>query len=160
MKRVFTTIIFFILAVSFAFADEFSLFPWACGQKEVFNYCVNKGWEYSSDVSDSVTTFYFTPSKDVTYHGNSVYKIRFSFDNDKLIMQTITFSGILELDMALAGLLENVVQDKARLIDKEYTKDELYSIQFVAELNNSVTAKYFIVGQGNAFQNSIAYIKE
>lgn len=158
MKRLFISILF-LFSVSCIFADEFSLFPWICNQKDVYSFCINKGWEYSSDVSDSITTFYFTP-KSTTYHGNKVYRFRFSFDKDELIIQAMTFDDMLELDMALASLLESLVQDKARLVDKKLSKADLYTIQYNAELSNNITAKYFIIGQGNVFQNSIAYIKE
>jgi hypothetical protein len=131
MKRLLTTIILF-LSVSFAFADEFSLFPWTCGQKEVFNYCINKGWEYSSDISDNITTLVFKTPETVTYHGYKTFNLRFAFDkNDNLIIQSITFFNLDAMAISLATVLDNMVADKARLTDKEMERDELYHLTFV-----------------------------
>lgn len=159
MKRLFITIIF-LLTFGLLSAEEFSLFPWVCNQKDVYSYCMNRGWKYSSDVSDDVTSFYFTPSEDVTYHGRKIYILRFSFyKNDKLMLQAITFSDMDRLDIAFSKLLDNMVTDKARLLNKTMDKnDELYNIQFKAELSNNIQCNYFLVGKENAYQNSVAYM--
>ena len=158
MKRLLTTIIL-LLSVSFAFADEFSLFPWTCGQKEVFNYCINKGWEYSSDISDNITTLVFKTPETVTYRNYKVYVLRFSFDkNDNLIMQTITFSDMNKLDVCLATILDLMVADKAHLTDKKIEKDELYYFTFNAHINDKTAAKYMFAGKNSAYQATLAYL--
>lgn len=157
MKRLFTIIIF-ILCVSLAFAEEFSLFPWVCGQKEVYNFCINKGWEYSSEIADNITTFNFKTSETITYRKHSIYCLRFSFDkNDNLILQAITFSDMNKLDVGFATILDLMVADKARLTDRKLEKDDLYYFTFNAQIKDNIASKYMIYGKDDAYQASLVY---
>lgn len=157
MKKLFIS--FILCFISFnLFAEEFSLFPWVCGQKDIYQYCINKGWVYSSDVSDDVTTLVFDTPETVTYHGSKIYRLRFSFDKkDNLVLQAMTFLDVTEITLSLANMMDYLVADKARLVNKTLEKSDLYQIALDAELANNKKARYIIVGQGNAYQTSIAY---
>lgn len=158
MKKLFIS--FILCFISFnLFAEEFSLFPWVCGQKDIYSYCTNKGWQYSSSVSDGVTSLIFDTPETVTYRGNKIYRLRFSFDkNDNLVMQAITFSEMARIEFCLASVLDLMVADKARLVNKSMDKSDLYQLAFDAELYNDRKSKYVILGQGTEFQISIAYL--
>ena len=140
------------------FSEEFSLFPWFTNQKDIYNYCINKGWEYSSDVSSKVTSFSFKTPDSVTYHGEKLYAVHFMFDNTGTIIdQAITFSDILEAASTFPVLLEHSIIDKARLLNKQVESNGIFKITVTANISDTINADYVIIGKNDAFQISISY---
>lgn len=157
MKRIFLSIIV-LLASCLAFSEEFSLFPWFCTDKEIYNYCNNKGWTYKSDTSDSVPSFSFDTPDTVTYRGESLYGLHFMFDkNGKVVSQAITFNDILEAAMTFPKVLDLAIADKAKLQAQKIETEEFINISIDADINDTVKSKYVIYGKNNAFQLSVVY---
>ena len=157
MKKLLSLFLFCLFSIA-AYSEEFSLFPWMCDQKDIYNYCINKGWEYHADTSSKVPEFNFNTPEGVTYHGYAVYSIHFMFDkNGKVVSQAITFSEILEAARTFPAILDLMVLDKTTLQTRTMETNERINITYKTKINDQVSANYVIYGQNNAFQLHAVY---
>lgn len=157
MKKLLFLILFCFFSLT-AFAEEFSLFPWMCNQKDIYNYCTDKGWTYSADTSSKVPSFSFEPPESITYHGNSIYSIYFMFDKTgTVVCQAITFNDVLEANTTFPTILNLMIKDQTTLLDNSIKTEPYINITYKTKINDRVSADYVIYGQNNAFQLSVAY---
>jgi hypothetical protein len=157
MKRLFILIFCFFISFNL-FSEEFSLFPWFCNQQDIYNSCIAKGWEYSSNTGSNVPSFDFKPTKDITYHNLPIYDINFMFnESGKVVSQTISFDNLIEVVIVFASVLDHAITDKARLINRSIKEGEYTNITINGKLNDGTDVDYVIYGQGNLYQITISY---
>ena len=156
MKKILFFICLFINSFSLI-AEEFSLFPWFCSQKEIYNYGINKNWNYKTDITSKIPTFSFK-TFDLTYQGNEVSNLTFMFDTDgSLVSQGIVLNDFFSADDVFPTILDLLINDKAQLVTRQINNDDYIDVSIDANISDKIKARYNFYGKNNLFQIAILY---
>lgn len=158
MKKLTALIVISLISLTL-FAEEFSLFPWFCNQKEIYTQCINKGWSYTDKSDKKMTVFYFEPTDDVTYKGIKVDSFYFYFDkNGNFVSQTITYAKKFDVLSGVCTLLDLATLDQTRLLNNKIKKEKIKFITYSGEINANTDVEYSIYGENDNLMVSIAYL--